>query len=387
MAKPLGVQAGVPTAAATCDPANALSTFDPEVAAVCSEPSRLMMNEQSRPFPRRPFVHVDSTYPELVAKAVDCGLQSWGEEEDAVQANGVAQHSGGFAVEKSAAEDRWISPLEYANDCVEPSALPKMIAPYIPQLSGTSLRRGRRLRVSKRDARHYFHVLKRGIKWKPWLAMPPVKKRLGGHHWVYHNSWPMGFRPSAAIAQRVTECAADLAQLPAERQLKPGTPCPSNFPIWGVIMDDAFCLFEDSGEEMEAAGWMPRLEAEWENIGVESHAGKRIDEAEDAEVLGFEVRPTGQLCLSAEKLFPLIISVLQCAVWWRPPLSALERTIGKVGHVHMLRPCMRSLIADLYRVIIEAREGGLPQATSTVESVRELLCTAVLLPLVSMDLT
>ena len=77
MAKPLGVQAGVPTAAATCDPANALSTFDPEVAAVCSEPSRLMMNEQSRPFPRRPFVHVDSTYPELVAKAFDFGLQSW----------------------------------------------------------------------------------------------------------------------------------------------------------------------------------------------------------------------------------------------------------------------------------------------------------------------
>ena len=152
-------------------------------------------------------------------------------------------------------------------------------------------------------------------------------------------------------------------------------------------MDDAFALFEDSGEEMEAAAWMPRLEAQWEGLGVESHAGKRIDEAEGAEVLGFEVRPSGQFVLSAEKLYPLILAVLQCAVWWRPPLSALEQTIGKVGNLHMLRPCMRSLLADILRLVIEVREGGRPQATSTVESVRDLLCTAVLLPLVFMDLT
>jgi hypothetical protein len=34
VAKPLGVQAGVPTAAATCDPANALSVFGPEIAEI-----------------------------------------------------------------------------------------------------------------------------------------------------------------------------------------------------------------------------------------------------------------------------------------------------------------------------------------------------------------
>ena len=48
---------------------------------------------------------------------------------------------------------------------------------------------------------------------------------------------------------------------------------------------------------------------------------------------------------------------------------------------------MRSLLAHIYRVIIEAREGGLPRATSTVESVRKLLCAAVFLPLVFIDLT
>ena len=121
-------------------------------------------------------------------------------------------------------------------------------------------------------------------------------------------------------------------------------------------MDDAFTLFEDSGEEEGAVGWMPRLEAAWEEIGVESHAGKRLDEVEDGEVLGYQVRPTGQIVLGAAKLFPLILATLQCALWWRPPLPALERTVGKIGHVHMLRPCLRSLFADVYFCILEARE-------------------------------
>ena len=55
---------------------------------------------------------------------------------------------------------------------------------------------------------------------------------------------------------------------------------------------------------------------------MESNAGKRIDEVEDVEVLGFEVRPSGQFVLSAEKFLPLLLAVLQCAVWWRPPHSA-----------------------------------------------------------------
>ena len=43
-----------------------------------------------------------------------------------------------FAVQKSKDEDRWISPLEFANDSVDDQLLPKMVAPYIPQLSCTA---------------------------------------------------------------------------------------------------------------------------------------------------------------------------------------------------------------------------------------------------------
>ena len=52
-------------------------------------------------------------------------------------------------------------------------------------------------------------------------------------------------------------------------------------------MDDAFALFEGGGGECEASQWMPRLE----QMGVESNSGKRLDEVEGAEILGYEVRP------------------------------------------------------------------------------------------------
>ena len=109
----MGARAGVPTTAAVCDPANALKDFDPMLSQLCSDPSVLMKPVEERPEPRKPFAHLDASYPELVAKAVDCGLQSWGDEHDAVSHLGKAQHSGGFAVPKDGIEDRWISPLEY----------------------------------------------------------------------------------------------------------------------------------------------------------------------------------------------------------------------------------------------------------------------------------
>ena len=175
-AKALGTRAGGPEVAATCDTANALHVFDPELAELVDDPERLMKPVGERPEPRRPFVHIDQTYPELVEKAVASGLQEWGEATEAVHSGDRPQHSGAFAVAKDDKEDRWISPLEFANDCVDDARLPPLVAPYIPQLATTTLRPRCKLRVSKRDARHYFHVLRRGRKWRKWMAMPPVRK-------------------------------------------------------------------------------------------------------------------------------------------------------------------------------------------------------------------
>ena len=395
VARPLGLRAGVPEVAATCDTAKVLAVHNPPLSALCEDPSLLMKAPEDFPVPRRPFCFTDSSYPQLVARAVEAGLQEYGPETDAVFAAGHHRHGGAFAVEKDEHEDRWISPLEFSNDAVRTEDLPPLIAPYMPQLGTTTLRRGKKLLVSKRDARHYFHVLKRGKRWRRWMAMPPVKDRYGQRHWVYHRSWPMGFKPSAAIAQAVTEAAAADAGLPASLQFRPGVPCPTDFPLWGIIMDDAFALFEargddddlDACEDLRPESWMPSLEQAWAAMDVQSHPKKRIDEEFNAEILGYRVSPEGLIGLSPGKMLPLIVSCIRCGLWWRPPRTPFERTLGKVGHAHMLRPCLRSCFSDVYRIVVEGRRDNVSQLTNTLDSVLEWLCTAVLLPASCMDLS
>ena len=91
VSRPLGLRAGVPEVAATCNPADVLAVHIPELAALCEDPELLMLEPSARPEPRRPFCFTDSTYPQSVSRAVDVGLQECGDEDEAVQAAGRAQ--------------------------------------------------------------------------------------------------------------------------------------------------------------------------------------------------------------------------------------------------------------------------------------------------------
>ena len=90
-AKALGTRAGVPDEAAVCDTGHALREFDSGLAALVEDPELLMRDPGSRPEARRPFVHVDSSYPELVHQAVGAGLQEFGDVCDAVHSMGKPQ--------------------------------------------------------------------------------------------------------------------------------------------------------------------------------------------------------------------------------------------------------------------------------------------------------
>ena len=76
--------------------------------------------------------------------------------------------SGGFAVEKSFTEDRWIAPMKYVNSIVDGEKLDRPRMPYLPQLQALTVPEGVRVRVSKRDAKHYFHTLRAGARWRPF---------------------------------------------------------------------------------------------------------------------------------------------------------------------------------------------------------------------------
>lgn len=109
--------------------------------------------------------------------------------------------------------------------------------PYLLQLATLTFGPSARARVSKRDARHYFHSLRISRRWRPYHAIPPVR-RIGMKQHVRVRGWAMGCKLSATLAQAVCNAAARTARIPLARRLLPGNPCPGEPPVWGSIIDD-----------------------------------------------------------------------------------------------------------------------------------------------------
>eukprot|EP00974_Lingulodinium_polyedra_P001291 123532-Lingulodinium_polyedra.AAC.1 len=100
-------------------------------------------------------------------------------------------------------------------------------------------RPGQRVRVCKRDIRHFYHRLKCGAKWRPYLAHPrplggtPVQRRIFKKRLPVHCAWPMGFAGSASFAQGVADVCVARAALPAGRRIRQGDMPPKRLPCYG----------------------------------------------------------------------------------------------------------------------------------------------------------
>eukprot|EP00974_Lingulodinium_polyedra_P086879 8421076-Lingulodinium_polyedra.AAC.1 len=68
-------------------------------------------------------------------------------------------------------------PCKTVNSLVHMGRLLRPAMPYMPQLAAVSYRQHERPRASKRDARHFFHVLKSGRAWRPFFAGRHVLQR------------------------------------------------------------------------------------------------------------------------------------------------------------------------------------------------------------------
>ena len=165
--------------AAVVDTASVLDGWDDKLAQQARDPEALLLPEDAwPPSIKVPFEHVDASYDSLVQRACEVGLQSIDEEFDAdigpPRVRGAVRTMGGFAVPKDAREDRWISPCEFVNAITDKRKMRKVKMPYLPMLGVLTTRRGRKVWVSKRDARHYFHVLKNTKAWQRYFRGPPV---------------------------------------------------------------------------------------------------------------------------------------------------------------------------------------------------------------------
>eukprot|EP00974_Lingulodinium_polyedra_P112156 10850348-Lingulodinium_polyedra.AAC.1 len=88
------------------------------------------------------------------------------------------------------------------------------------------------------DARHYFHTLAVGRRWRKYLAHPPLGRTAQhAERFPVACSLPMGFAPAASWAQLCTEAATARAALPAEARLVDSRPPPAAPPLWASILD------------------------------------------------------------------------------------------------------------------------------------------------------
>ena len=181
-----------------------------------------------------------------------------------------------------------ISAVVQTNALLDPRRLPRPRYAHVPQLRVGTVSKHVRPRVSKRDARHYFHRLKLGAAWRPYLAHPPVYKN-GKKMYPRHVTAAMGLGPSSGWAQALTDQTTQAAALPVGARVLIDEPIPPHGPWWGSIVDDVWAI--DTVEEPRGKEWCEAVEAAWTERGVETHAGKIVNEKEVEEVQGVWVHP------------------------------------------------------------------------------------------------
>lgn len=117
------------------------------------------------------------------------------------------------------------------------------------------------------------------------------------------------------------------------------------------ILDDVWCLYtrdEDGGYD-EVVKWCRRVDAQWSEIGVESHSAKRVDDMEDIEVQGGRVSSRTHLVgLSGGKTTDLMKATFWLLTCYKPSCAGVERIVGKLGHAHTFRTSLRASLGDIF---------------------------------------
>lgn len=231
VARPLSKNIALPRTAATVDTAAVLRTRFPVLAEQVYDPSVLLLDESERPavLPR-PFVWVTSDYRMVMEEGVAGGQFVYLPRQDLMLFKGVPVYVGIFEVPKAGtSEGRLICAACPLNALVDPNKLVAPMFHYLPYMFALQLREGIRLRVWKRDARHFYHSLKAERRWVPWFARPPVVDDHGAEQFPCSLSLPMFCSGSASFAQGVALTAALDVGLRLDKQVGSSLLCS----IWG----------------------------------------------------------------------------------------------------------------------------------------------------------
>ncbi|CAL1171994.1 unnamed protein product [Cladocopium goreaui] len=390
-AQPLGLRAGVPDHAAVVDLKGVLDRYDKGLAEQVEHPSSLLYPKRLRPkhIPK-PFCKLHETYPAYVKRNVKAGLQTLLPRKSIYKIKGRPLYSGAFAVPKNSDEDRAISALCPLNALVNPAKLWKPRFAIMPMMRALQIAPGKRLRIYKKDARHFFHFLRVGRRWRKYMAHPPLKATAEyPEMFPAHAGVPMGFTAAASWAQAYNEAKAVSVSLPSHSRLVDSQPPPSVFPIWGSILDDIWAIEEcDSTDDPPGVAhrWMQDMAHAWKEDGVVEHEKKAVTGVYKEEVQGVLVEGSrGWLGVSREKRAQLFQAGMYLLAQRRPLVGEVDRWLGKLSFALSFRPCARSILQDIY--VWLGRHRGICKRAELWPSVRaEIVMSLLFIPFMQSDL-
>ena len=289
----LDERGGIPAVASQVDTGKILDTFDPVLALQVLEPRKVLLPSRSRPLKlQKAYSSLGKGYGVLMKKARRAGLVQFRAPRQVAEHRGKHLVSGNFAVRESDQETRVITDVA-VNQLMNEELVPRPAFAYIPRMRSYTVPANCRLLVNKVDARHYFHMLAIGSKWKKYLAHNPVMTRRGLRYPV-HCAIPMGFKPACGMAQAVTDATAVAASLPQDRRVIPTAPTPLFGSVWGSTVDDIWALdpvVEATEKEPDGSQWMRRCVEAWDGFGIAAHPDKVVIGAAGSEVQGYYFDP------------------------------------------------------------------------------------------------
>ena len=369
LALPLGLRAGVPDRASAVSLAEEVRFFDAKMASQIEHPTELLLSPSTRPTTiSRPFVKLVSTYPDYVKRNVRAGLQRLRARHRIFKHRGVPAINGTFAVAKNSAEDRAISALCPTNDLIDASKLWRPKFARVSVFRTLVVRPGMRLRLYKRDARHYYHMLRVGRRWRKLLAHPPVPATSSFEkRYPVHIACPMGFTGSAAWAQGLNEALSLRGGLPQGRRMVDGTVPPGRPPVWGSILDDIWAVDEVPGADAEdaphvdAAVWVEEISKQWTRVGTT----RTCRSASTASSTARSRVPASR---------PKRLKIIESGLWLVSEHRVMiERWVGKLSFAQSFRVCTRSGLESIYTWMDRYRRAGVRRARLWPAVVNEML--------------
>lgn len=223
VARPVSRRVALPALAATVNTASVLEEFYPAMARQLADLGELLLPQDAWPqvLPR-PFVRIMADYGELMRDGVEHGQFIFLPRRSLMVFQGLPIYAGVIEVPKAGRDEgRLICAAYPLNALVDLRRLESPAFPHLAYLFALNIAPGAKVRIWKRDARHFYHFLRAGPRRVPWFAHPLVdpEEACDEQRFPCSTSLPMGFAGSAAFAQGIALTVARRAGLPESQRI------------------------------------------------------------------------------------------------------------------------------------------------------------------------